>query len=219
MENIQLTTPDRKKAIFNTPKAEAILNYYLDLKNKGYIPAEIRAKGFTYALQLYKEGKLAMLLAGASLLKQIERDAPEVYKVTDVAKHPVRSAKILPAAVMNLVVPSTSKNVKDAVDFALFVTNENNLLNFCKLAVIVPPSRKVANDTYFKSEENLDAKARKIMAEQLLIAQDPNKPLPQWGKLTQILGEKFGDAWNGTKSAKQALDEAVEEWNKILSEQ
>ncbi|MEM8532005.1 MAG: sugar ABC transporter substrate-binding protein [Chloroflexota bacterium] len=219
MAGVPLVNEDRTEATFNSPEGIAVAQYYIDLKDQGLIPEDILAKGFQGELQLYKEGSLAMQLAGASLLRQIENDAPEVYANTDVAPHPTREANILPVALMHLVIPSQSESVEQATDFALFVTNAENQLELAKNSVTVPSIIAATEDEFFQQEDTLDAKARKIMAEELAIAQDPFLGLPEWGQLEKALRDEFSAAWAGTKTAEEALNTAAETWNQVLSEQ
>lgn len=219
MAGVPLVNEDRTAAAFNTPEGIAVGQYYIDLKDRGLIPEDILAKGFQGELQLYKEGSLAMQLAGASLLRQIENDAPEVYANTDVAPHPTREANVLPVALMHLVIPAQSESVEQATDFALFVTNAENQLELAKNSVTVPSVITATEDEFFQQEDTLDAKARKVMAEELAIAQDPFLGLPEWGRLEKALRDEYTAAWAGTKTTEEAMNDAAETWNSILSEQ
>jgi putative chitobiose transport system substrate-binding protein len=218
MAGVPLVNEDRTQPAFNTPKGVEVAQYYIDLKNQGLIPEDILAKGYQGELQLYKEGKLAMQLAGASLLKQIEKDAPEVFKNTDVAPHPTREANTLPVALMHLVVPAQSKVQQQAVDFALYVTNAENQLGLAKNSVTVPSIKAGAEDAFFQQEDTLEAKARKIMAEELKIAKDPYLGLANWTDLTKSLNDNYTEAWNGTKTVEQALNDAAEAWKPLLQQ-
>jgi putative chitobiose transport system substrate-binding protein len=216
MAGVPLVNEDRTAAAFNSPEGIAVAQFYIDLKEQGLIPEDILAKGYQGELQLYKEGNLAMQLAGASLLKQIENDAPEVYAVTDVAPHPTREAGILPVALMHLVVPAQSQVSEQAIDFALFVTNAENQLELARNSVTVPSIIAATEDPFFQEEDTLNAKARKIMAESLQIARDPYLGLESWSEMDKALKDNYAEAWAGSKSAEQALNDAADMWNSLL---
>jgi putative chitobiose transport system substrate-binding protein len=218
MDGVPLVNEDRTQAAFNTPEGVEVAQYFVDLKNQGLIPEDILAKGYQGELQLYKEGNLAMQLAGASLVKQIEADAPEVFANTDVAPHPTRSANVLPVGLMHLVVPAQSENVEQAVDFALFVTNAENQLGLAKNSVTVPSIIAATEDPFFQQEDTLENKARKIMAEQMKIAEDANLGLPNYGDMQKALVDNYTQAWNGQKTVEQALDDAAQMWNTMLQQ-
>ncbi len=218
MAGVPLVNEERTEPAFNTPEGVAVAQYYLDLKEQGAIPEDILAQGFQGALQLYKEGNLAMLLAGASLLKQIEADTPEVFANTDVARHPTREAGVLPVGLMHLVVPAQSDVRDQAIDFALFVTNAENQLGLAQNSVTVPSIKAATEDEFFQQEDTLENKARKIMAEQLQIAQDANFGLPNWSDLLKALNDNYTEAWNGAKTVEQALNDAAEQWRSLLQQ-
>lgn len=218
MAGVPLVNDDRTQAAFNTPEGVAVAQYYLDLKQKELIPADILEKNFQGALQLYKEGNLGMLLAGASLLKQIETDAPDVFKNTDVAMHPTRDANVLPVGLMHLTVPAQSKVRDQAIDFALYVTNAENQLGLAKNSVTVPSIKVATEDPFFQQDDTLEAKARKIMAEELKIAKDANLGLDSWTDMVKALNDNYTQAWNGSKTAEQALNDAAQQWNALLGQ-
>jgi len=218
MAGVPLVNEERTEATFNTPEGVAVAEYYLDLKEQELIPADILQQGFQGALQLYKEGNLAMLLAGASLLKQIESDAPEVFQNTDVAPHPIREANVLPVGLMHLVVPAQSEIRDHAIDFALYVTNAENQLELARNSVTVPSIREATEDPFFNQDDTLEAKARKIMAEQLEIARDANLGLEEWGDMVEALNTNYTQAWTGSQTAEQALNNAAQQWNQLLQQ-
>ncbi len=51
-----------------------------------------------------------------------------------------------------IVVPRMSAHVETAVDFALFVTNDKNQLDFCRQVAILPSTKKAAADPYFQKQ-------------------------------------------------------------------
>ncbi|HBH17660.1 MAG TPA: sugar ABC transporter substrate-binding protein, partial [Cyanobacteria bacterium UBA9579] len=118
------------------------------------------------------------------------------------------------------VVPIKSKHPKEAIDFALFLTNSQNQLEFCKLAPILPSTLDAINSDFFREKPNADLmdKARAISAKQLNRAMAPVPPLANQKDLFQIVDYMTQQVLLGHKKPKAAIDQAVNEWNKILSE-
>ena len=212
-ENISFT-----KAVFNTDKAAKILDFWVNLYSNNYIPPESITETHRSSLERYQAGESALILTGANFLKMIKSDAPQIYKVTKVAPQITGSNKKFDFALMNLVVPIKSSHQKEAVDFALYLTNPQNQLEFCKLAPVLPSTVKTLNSNFFKehNKDDIIAKARAISANQLKHALKPIPTLQNQKDLFEIADYATQQALLKKKTSKEALDEAVNDWNKIL---
>ena len=209
-----------KKALFNTPEAVRVLSFWTDMYGKKYIPAESITEGHRAALEKYQSGETAFIIAGANFLKIIKENAPEIYKVSDVSSQIVGSNGKVDFSLMNLVVPKKSKNPEIAVNFALFLTNHENQLKFCKLAPILPSTIETLNSDFFKVSEDTDltVKGRVISAQQLKNALTPAPQLRDQKDLNEIIDLATQQALLKEKTPKEALDHAVNDWNQILTE-
>ena len=220
MEGFPILSPDRKKSAFNTPAALEKLSFYENLKADQLIPPN----GLYYdyetvyddAVSRYKSGRLAMLLVGGSLLSQVEKDAPEVYRNTIIAPHLLGKSGLLPAQLMNLAVLKSSKNKTLAFELALFLTNDVNQLAFDKLAVILPSTVKASQDRLFDSTGDLKQDARRIMAHQLKVAREVALNTDNYIHLTQVLQDHLRAWWQNGKPGHQALADASDDWNILL---
>jgi ABC-type glycerol-3-phosphate transport system substrate-binding protein len=77
------------------------------------------------------------------------------------------------------------------------------------------PSRKdVAEQAWFKKE-----KLFQVFVQQLLLpnAKSPNLGMPNAVELNKALTVEIQNVLQGKKGAKQALDDAAAEWNKVLA--
>lgn len=121
---------------------------------------------------------------------------------------------------MNLVIPKRSKNPEIAVDFALFLTNPDNQLKFCKLAPVLPSTKETLNSEFFKKANNIDliAKGRVISAQQLKNALAPPPQLKNQKDLNEIIDFATQQTLLGEETPQQALNKAEKDWNQILSE-
>jgi putative chitobiose transport system substrate-binding protein len=219
MQGVPIVSDDRKQAVFNSPEGTDVLNWYVNMKNKDIMPVETLAQGYRGALNRYQAGNLGMIIAGPTLLLRIKADSPGVYDNTEVAPMPLGKAGIVPASTMNLVVPRASKHRDIAVDFALFVTNNENQLAFCKLVPLLPSTKEAASDEFFEKGkgEPLQDKAIKISISQLPIAVDMSLGLKNSPQLSRVMHEAVETAYYGRKTPKEALDEAASKWNEILN--
>jgi len=218
--NIPIIDNTGKKAEFNTPEASRILSFWTDMYENKYIPAESITEGHRAALEKYQAGETAFLIAGANFLKIIKENAPEIYKNSNVSSQIVGSNGKVDFSLMNLVVPKKSKNPQIAVDFALFLTNHKNQLEFCKLAPILPSTKETLDSEFFKTAKNneLITKGKIISAKQLKKALNPAPQLKDQKDLNEIIDNATQQALLKEKTAEKALNQAVKDWNNILSE-
>lgn len=216
--NIPIVNKERTKALFNTPEAVKILTFWTDLYNNRLIPPESLTQGHRVSLEQYQAGENAFIFTGANFLKMIKDNAPRVFNVTRVAPQITGSSGKVDFAIMNLVIPVKSKYPREAVDFALFLTNSENQLKFCKLAPILPSSKEAINSDYFKNKDTKDIidKARSLSALQLNNALKPIPPLENQKDLFEIADYATQQALLKQRTPKQALDQAAKDWDKIL---
>jgi putative chitobiose transport system substrate-binding protein len=118
---------------------------------------------------------------------------------------------------MDLVVPLASRHRAEAVDFALFVTNDENQLAFAHDIVTFPSTWAAAADPYFtRAGATPEDRGRAIAARELGIARDLTVATPHSDELFRIFSEAVGNAFFGSMTPKQALSWAAKEWNSRL---
>jgi putative chitobiose transport system substrate-binding protein len=150
-------------------------------------------------------------------LLRVKKDNPDVYAQTFVAGYPKGRGKTLHLATMAVTVPRASRHTQAAVDFALYVTNDDNQLEFSKQVVVFPSTRQAAGDPFFRrggaAPEDV---ARKVAAADLASARDLSVIVPNSGDLFKAFREAIESAFYGKRSPKDALDWAVKQWNARL---
>jgi len=218
MWGVPICQPGSGRALFDTPQGAARLEWYAGLYAEGVIPRESLTEGFQGALDRYKQGSLALLEAGPQLLLKIESDAPSVYADSGVAPLPQTPTGTLPASLMNLVVPRSSKNRDLAIEFGLFLTNPQNQLAFAREVPLLPSTVETARDRFFREGkgEPLQDRAIRISVEQLPRAHYFSLGLPRQQDLERGLKEAVEAALYGRMSAREALHRAAREWDRIL---
>jgi len=216
---LPMLSEDGKRAVFNSPAHVAYLERYVDLFKKDYFPDDTLRRGFTGAVERYSAGQLGMLLVGPQFLLRIKESNPEIYAKTFVAPYPMGRGKVIHAGLMALTVPRASKHQQEAVKFALYVTNDENQLEFAKLpgTVIFPSTKKAAADPFFKQKgAGPEWKARSIAADELKFGRDLTVVVSNQSELYKIFREAVESAFFGKMTPKEALDWAVREWNARL---
>ncbi len=214
---LPILSPDGKRAIFNSPEHVAYLARYVDLFKQDYFPDDTLRRGYLGATERYSAGQLGMLITGPQFLLRVKHDNPDVYAQTFVAAYPKGKGNTLHLATMAITVPKASHNVTAAVDFGLFVTNDENQLEFSRQVVVFPSTRQAAGDPFFrKGGAAPEDVARKVAAADLAHSRDLSVVVPDSGDLFLVFREAVESAFYGKRSPKDALDWAVRQWNARL---
>ncbi|WP_027480981.1 ABC transporter substrate-binding protein [Deinococcus pimensis] len=208
-----------KKAVFNSPQHVRVLQEYVDLYKKGYIPEDTMRRGFVGATELYGAGKLGMLITGPQFILRVENDNKTVYGQTKVAPYPLNLAgNVIHTPLMAMSVPKGVQNKAEAMKLAAFITNDVNQLQFSKVTKTTFPSTiKSSTNAFFKQGgDNAIDQGRLVSSTELKKARDLTVVVPDASKLFKAFKDNIEAAMAGNKSAQQALDEIVRVWNSSL---
>lgn len=215
---VPLLNDDASKWTFNTPEAVAYVTAMRDLYASKAIAPDWLTQDHAKETEAYSAGRVALFPSGPNFLKVVGQNAPAVAKATAVAPQIASADGTTNMSVMGLLVPKKSKNPATALEFAKFVSNAENQLAFAKIVTILPSTQDSLKDPYFTQagEGDPTSLARKISAEQ--IAKAKNLTPVQWDDRTKavVIG-KIQLAVKGDLDPKAALDQAVDEANKLLA--
>ncbi|WP_081756854.1 ABC transporter substrate-binding protein [Gorillibacterium massiliense] len=170
-EGEKLLTDDNSAPAFNTPGTEKILADYVQMIKDGYIPKEDAI--YTKQIQYFASEQVAMTVSTSSFINQLKTSSQDVYAKTVAAPAPVGKGNVRFSQTMNIGVPAATKNKAEAIEFALFVTNAANQLQFSKEANTLPSTVDSIKDPFFTEDDGtLEAKAKVASAQSLDKARD-----------------------------------------------
>jgi putative chitobiose transport system substrate-binding protein len=150
---IPMVSADKKKATFNTPETIALVTRLRDLGLAGALNTEPGSwDNWDNDRQLYAAEKLAMVVGGPQTVTRLKDESPAILTKTGVNSAVMGPANISGEAIMNLVVSRRSKHPTEAIDFANFITNDENQLAFCHEVSIFPTTKRAAADPFFQSD-------------------------------------------------------------------
>ena len=152
---------------FNSDDSQNVFEMFKNLYQKDLIPPETITMTHREALEQYMAGKIVFYQGGANFLNMIKENAPKVYSNTDVAEQIKGPLGQNDFSVMNFVIPLRAKNKKEALDFCLYLTNEENQLKLAKLTNVIATNSNVLNDKFYNDYSDLTAKSRSISAKQI----------------------------------------------------
>lgn len=217
LEGIKLVSDDKTKAAFNTDEAIGLMEKYKKAVDEGSLP-KTNWGAWDAMLQQFSTGKLAMINSGAQTIKRIKDEAPNIYKTMEVTTPIVGKSNLVMNPLMNVVVPAKSKNHKEAIAFAHFITNDENQLAFSKTVQIFPSTKKAAEDPFFRSDTNsIEGKALAIAADELKISTDLSIGHEKEAEVFDTINKVAEAVLLSGKDIKTALTEAETKVNSILS--
>lgn len=202
----------------NSKKSVEVFDFYKNLYAKNLIPKEAITQTHREALEKYMSNQIVFFQAGANFLNMIKENSPDTYKNTDVAPQIVGDLGQNDFSLMNLVIPLKSSKKKDALKFALFLTNEQNQLKLAKLTnVLATEKNALKNEYYTKYDEgDLMAKARVISAEQLNKVQPVLRQNKGQKEINLIINTAVQEILLNKSNTKSVLDDVVKKWKMIL---
>lgn len=219
--NIQIVTNTiPTKAVFNTKEAVNTLNTWVDLYNSNNISPESIVTNHQEAVDKFQSGSTSFIIIGPNFIKSIKDNSPKLFEHISITKQITGNSRKVDFSIMNFVVPIKSNHKKEAVDFALFITNSKNQLAFSKLTPTLPSSVEALNNEFFtaKNITSLEDKARIISAEQLKSGAQALPVLRNQQELLAILNFYVQKALLKKLSTEEALNKACYKWNQILNE-
>tara|TARA_Y100001933_G_scaffold130308_1_gene129865 strand:+ start:5459 stop:6742 length:1284 start_codon:yes stop_codon:yes gene_type:complete len=211
-----LFNEERSKTLINDPAAAAILQKWITAYQNGTIPPEALAASHRDDVNWFIEGRAAMFpFSGGWITRYFDQSFEQVAQP---AAQPRGRLGSVPANSQAIVVPRMSDHVEQAVDFALFVTNDANQLEFCRQVAILPSTKKAAADPYFQREpvtlaDHANLFSYKDIGKSIVIT-PPD--VTGWSRMEDVLYEEFAKAMAGKQSIEQALQRVERKWNHLL---
>ena len=120
-------------------------------------------------------------------------------------------------SLMNFVIPLRAKHQKEALAFALFLTNDKNQQELAKLTNVLAVNEKTLKSDFYTKYNPMDlsAKARVISASQINKIEPVYKTKRNQKEINNIINAAIQEILLGKTNIKQSLDKVVKNWNNI----
>jgi putative chitobiose transport system substrate-binding protein len=215
----------RRRAAFDTPAGRTAFAFWSDLYRRRLLPREVVSQGYRRAIELYQAGDLAQVASGPDFLRNLQTNAPGIAAATRIAPPITGPGGSTNVAVMNLVVPKQSRLPRQAVDFALFLSNADNQLAFAEEARVLPSSQQALRRLESRLRGALSAdppqrlvqQARLLSLRSLATARVLVPATPGLKRLQTILYTQLQRAMLGEIDSDSALRQAAREWNRYAA--
>ena len=215
---IPLISEDKKSAAFNTPEAKELLTKLQQGVREGWMP-KTDWNLWPNMITLYSQEKLALIGMGPQTVDRIIDEAPNLVEKTEVTSPLLGSAGIAQGALQSLSIPTASKHHEEAILFANFLSNDENQLEFCHLASIMPTTKEAAQDPFFMSDtETLQGKARKEAAEAVSISFDLGLGVPNESEVVETIRGMFEAIMQADRDVQEVLDETEKKVNDLINQ-
>lgn len=217
---IPMVSEDHTKATFNTPEALDLVTKLRDLGLAGAVNTEPGSwDNWDGDRQLYANNMLAIILGGPQTVTRLKDEAPDILTKTGVAAAVLGPAEVSGEAIMNLVVSKQTKHPAEALDFANFITNDENQLAFCHEVSIFPTTKQAAADPFFQSDmESLEGQANYYASISAQNAVDMTLGLESDDDVKHEIDNIMDAIFASEKDPAQAIADAEARVNEILAQ-
>ncbi len=202
-----------RKAVFNSPEGVAALQWYLDRINKDKISVPgVLSNGEREKRANFASGSVAMMLEGPwgiAIQKQLN---PKLNY--DIA--PLPTGKATGTMVRGSLNALTSQaQDKDAAwTFMRWLSGPTGNALWAKSTGAFPARTDVSAEPWFKEQKLFQAFVTQMGQAN---AESPYLVMPNAVQMNKIMTTEVQNAAQGKKSAKEALDDAAAQWDKILA--
>lgn len=216
-ENIPILTDDNSAAAFNTQETADLLASYKQYTDEGVI-SKTKWGDWDEELKLFESGKLAIVSSSGSSLSRIKDEAPDIYDTIAISTPLTGSTGLSRNPLMNLVVPEKSDNHEAAINFAAYVTNDENQLAFCKLVSIFPSTKEASEDPYFTSDTTtLEGQASAMSAKASQTSEDFSLGIGDQSNIQDAVDKAYEASIINGDDIQASLDQAETDVNDILA--
>lgn len=192
-----------------------------DLYAKGAMPKESLLKSDDIN-QLYGGGKIVFGPGSPGFVKDIKQNAPQVYAKTQVAGAVTGTLGHIGIYAQSLGIKKDTRHLDAAAEFAKWVTNGPNQVEFSRKATIYPSNAQGLADPFFSDKgdgKDAETLARAVGADQLKTAAlDANTPVQWTNQVGDAVVREVQKAIKGEQDARTAVKNAEEAANRLLAD-
>ena len=213
---VDLISEDGTEFIYNSPEGVEFVQRFVDLYAEAGLTAESLNNLQTAEVDEFKAGRLGYLPGSSYTYGDLQDTAPDVFDALGIGERINEAAPNM--YIESLVVNATSDRPDLAKEFAKYVTNDANQLEFAKAASVFPSSAGTLDDPYFTEDDGDGATAVRLQS-----AEQVREAVVWWPAAFSgaadvgTLREQIAQAVLGQKTAQEALDASVAYSNERLA--
>ncbi|MEV0095015.1 sugar ABC transporter substrate-binding protein [Streptomyces sp. NPDC050738] len=214
---VKMMNDDLTSFTFNEPKGVELVEKYKELYDRKALDSQALTSVAEAAGRKFQQQSIAMNPGGANDLKTYKTEAPSLYKNIGITPAVNNTGKDN-MYVQGLMVNSQSKVKPAAIEFAHWVTDAKNQEAFGRQVAIFPSTKGSLDSPYYTKDDGTDEGRVRIAAAKALKTAVNYTPVVFSEQMKTVLKNEVAKAMQGKKSAKQAMDDAVAQCNKLLQQ-
>jgi multiple sugar transport system substrate-binding protein len=201
------------RASFNSPEGVKAIEWYVDRVNKDKIAVPgVLSNGEKEKRANFASGNVAMMFEGPwGIAIQRQLNPNLKYDITTLPAGQTTGTMVRGS--LNTVT-AQAQDKEAAWRFVKWLSGSEGNALWAKCTGLFPARRDVANQDWFKEKPLFQAFVKQMESPN---ARSPFLRMPNAVQMNKIMTTEVQNVTQGKKSAKQALDDAAAEWNKILS--
>ncbi|MFJ7175762.1 ABC transporter substrate-binding protein [Streptomyces massasporeus] len=203
---------------FNDGKGVELLTQYKELYDAKALDPQALTATPESSGKKFLTGAVAMNPGSALDLGNFKKQAPSLYRNIGITDQ-ITSTGHVNMYVMGVMVNAQSKRKPAAVAFAHFVTDAAHQMSFAKKVAIFPSTAGSLDDPYFTKEDGTDETRVRVAAAKSLKTAVNYTPVLFSEQMKIALRNEVAKALQGKQSPKKALDNAVKECDRLLTQQ
>lgn len=213
---VPLMNEDATEFTYNDERGVEFVERFRDLYQAAGLNEEALNNLQTAELDDFKSGQLAYLPGSSYTFNDLAETAPDIHENLAIGPRINNAAPMM--YIESLVVNANSDHHELAIDFARYVTNAENQMEFAQAASVFPSSAGSLDDPYFTEDDGDQATQVRLEA-----AQQVKEAVVWWPPAfsgsadADMLREQIAQALLGDKSVQDALDASVEYSNERLA--
>lgn len=199
----------------NNNESVKVFNQFKSLYQNNLIPKESITQTHREALEKYMSENIVFFQGGANFLSMIKDNAPNVYKVTDVAPQIKGKLGQNDFSLMNFVIPLKAKYKDEALDFGLFLTNKENQLALAKRTNVISTNKEALTDSFYNSYDGLMSKARSISAKQISHIQPVMRQSNNQKDINTLVNTAVQSVFLNKDNTQNILNKLAKDWKNL----
>ena len=216
--NVKVYNADSTAFTFNSPEGVAWLQMYVDMVKAGTVDTEVLTTEVDrVALNAFAAGTSAFYAAGPNLARVIKDTNATLYENLAMVPSPLGLSGVAGKGLMSISVNKATKYPNASLALAQFFTNPRSMIQFAKTVAVYPSSPSAFDDPFFSAPgPAVEDSGRALAKDTIATYQDIVPTVVNKGDVNAILKAAIESALFANVPAKDALDKAVTEANKVI---
>ncbi|MBB4018943.1 ABC-type glycerol-3-phosphate transport system substrate-binding protein [Chelatococcus caeni] len=208
-----LIDAETNKAAFNSPEGVAAIEWYVERVNKDKISVPgVLSNGEKEKRANFASGNIAMMFEGPwGIAIQRQLNPNLNYKIAPLPEGKTTGTMVRGS--LNTLT-AQAKDKEAAWTFLKWLSGPRGMAIWSKGTGALPARTDVMNEEWFKEKTEFAAFVSQM---ERPTAQSPFLVMPNAVQMNKIMTTEVQNVVQGKKSAKEALDDAAAEWNKIFA--